>query len=176
MLIITFYNQVWMEITLKFLLMKTFFGQMDWPLTCRAIACSGQKPTMTFWNLFDLMVLEDILGNLLRHWNPSIHFQFLCLKRRFIGLIQTHWIFIPVKNLQVCKYKISFSHCFLHSWEKLVYFAGKNNQVVAKLESQPVGISIIHQLLYPMEKSPCKQLKCSHLCLVQKGTEIVQNF
>ena len=101
MLIITSYNQVWMEIILKFLLMKTFFGQMDWPLTCQAIACSGEMRTTTFWNLLGLMALEDILGNLLRHRNPSIHFQFLCLKTRSIGLIQTHWIFIPVTNLQV---------------------------------------------------------------------------
>ncbi|XP_041826726.1 low-density lipoprotein receptor-related protein 2-like isoform X3 [Melanotaenia boesemani] len=46
---------------------------------------------------------------------------------------------------------------------------GKNQKVLLKRPGQPFGLKLMHALSQPEVSSPCKSLRCSHLCLLAPG-------
>ncbi|CAM4656180.1 unnamed protein product [Lepidochelys kempii] len=43
---------------------------------------------------------------------------------------------------------------------------GKNRTVLIKRHGQPYGLKIMHEVLQPTAPNPCRELGCSHLCLL----------
>ncbi|XP_061673825.1 very low-density lipoprotein receptor isoform X2 [Syngnathoides biaculeatus] len=43
---------------------------------------------------------------------------------------------------------------------------GKNVRVILKRQRQPFGVKIIHQILQQSKENPCKNMDCSHLCVL----------
>ncbi|KAG7318702.1 hypothetical protein KOW79_018457 [Hemibagrus wyckioides] len=89
-----------------------------------------------------------------------------------------------VKILQLMETRSPFS---LAVFEDLVYWTdtgrrtiqkaqkvtGKQQQVLLKRLSQPLGLKVMHALLQPSAENPCVLKRCSHLCVLAPGQSAV---